>query len=159
AGNTTPDFSPDGSRIIFRSNRDGGGIYEMPAFGGEARLLAREGLNPKYSPDGSQIAYWIGLGAVASAVPGSGTVWVVPVAGGQPQRVGPNFTAARFPIWSPDGKHLLCIGYTSSKAYEGASLDWWLVATNGGDAVNTGSYEALILAGLRTRGDVVSGVP
>ncbi|MGA7928128.1 MAG: protein kinase [Candidatus Sulfotelmatobacter sp.] len=53
AGNTTPDFSPDGNKIIFRSNRDGGGIYEIPAFGGDVRLLARDALNPKFSPDGS----------------------------------------------------------------------------------------------------------
>ena len=82
-------------------------------------------------------------------VPGSGAVWVVPVAGGQPQRVGSNFTAARFPIWSPDGKHLLCIGYTSAKAYEGSGIDWWLVATNGGDAVRTGVYNALVQAKLQ----------
>ena len=40
---------------------------------------------------------------------------MVPVAGGSPQQVGPNFTAARYPIWSPDGKHLLIVGYTSAK--------------------------------------------
>jgi len=60
AGNTTPDFSPDGAKIIFRSNRQGGGIYEVPALGGEARLVVAGGFNPKYSPDGSQIAYWVG---------------------------------------------------------------------------------------------------
>jgi serine/threonine protein kinase len=148
AGNTTPNFSPEGSRIVFRSNRDGGGIYEIPAFGGEVRLIARDGLNPKFSPDGLQVAYWVGPETVSAAVPGSGTVWVVPVAGGQPQRVGPNFTAARNPIWSPDGKHLLFIGYTSAKVYDSSSIDWWLAATDGGGAVRTGAYEALVHAGL-----------
>jgi serine/threonine protein kinase/WD40 repeat protein len=150
AGNTTPDFSPDGNKIIFRSNRDGGGIYEIPAFGGDVRLLARDALNPKFSPDGSQVAYWVGDEGVAAAIPGSGTVWVIPVAGGPPQRVGPNFTAARHPIWSPDGQHLLIIGYTSAKAYQGSSIDWWLVSTNGGDAVKTGASEAMARTGLRT---------
>jgi Tol biopolymer transport system component/tRNA A-37 threonylcarbamoyl transferase component Bud32 len=149
AGNTMPDFSPDGSKIVFRSDRDGGGVYEIPAFGGDVRLVARDGLNPKFSPDGLQVAYWVGDEDVAAAVPGSGTVWVAPV-GGPPQRVGPNFTAARHPVWSPDGKHLLLIGYTSAKAYEKSAIDWWLVATNGSKAVKTGAYEALSSAGLQT---------
>jgi eukaryotic-like serine/threonine-protein kinase len=148
AGNTTPDFSPDGSTIVFRSNRNGGGIYEIPAFSGDARLLVRDGLNPKYSPDGSQVAYWVGEQGVSARVPGGGTVWVVPAAGGQPQKVGPNFTAARYPIWSLDGKRLLFVGYTSAKAGEASGLDWWLVAPNGGDAVKTGAQDALLRGAL-----------
>ena len=149
AGNRMPDFSPDGSRIVFRSSRDGGGIYEMPALGGDARLIARDGFNPRFSPDGTQVAYWVGAQSVASSVPGSGAVWVVPVGGGQPLRVGPNFTTARFPVWHKDGKYLLILGYTSPKALDRSSIDWWVVATDGSTAVRTGAYDALVHAGLQ----------
>ncbi len=152
ADNTMPDFSPDDSKIVFRSSRDGGGVYEIPAFGGDAHLLARDGLNPKFSPDGSQVAYWVGNEGVAETVPGSGTVWMVPAGGGPPLRVGPNLTAARYPIWSPDGTHLLLIGYASAKAYEDSSIDWWLAPANGGNAVKTGAYEAFFHAGLPAHG-------
>ena len=147
-GNTTPDFSPDGSRIVFRSRREGGGIYEVRTLGGELRLLAREGLNPRFSPDGSQVAYWVGAPNVAVTVPGSGAIWVVPAAGGQPRRLAPSLTDARYPIWSPDGKRLLFIGYTSGKTYERSALDWWLVPVNEGHPIRTGANDALVRAGL-----------
>jgi Tol biopolymer transport system component len=159
AGNTAPDFSPDGTRLIFGSNRDNAGIYEIPAFGGDVRLLARDGLGPKFSPDGSQVAYWIGTSTVASAVPGSGMIWVVPSAGGPPQRVGPSFTTARHPIWSPDGKHLLFIGYASAKAYDSASIDWWLASPGGSEVIRTGAHDAMVAAGLLTNGSAYVPVP
>jgi Tol biopolymer transport system component len=148
AGNTTPDFSPDGTRIVFQSNRNGGGIYEIPALGGEARLLARGGLNPKYSPNGSHVAYWVGTAAVSAAVPGSGAVWVVPVTGGAPRQVAAHFSAAREAIWLPDGKHLLFVGYTSPRAFDSSAIDWWVAGADGDSAVRTGAFEALVLAGL-----------
>ncbi len=147
AGNTSPDFSPDGSRIVFHSERNGSGIYEIPALGGEARLLAKNGLNPKYSPDGLQVAFWIGAEHVGTGVPGSGAVWVVPEAGGQPRRVGADFTAARHPVWSPDGKRLLAIGYHSQTAFETSSSDWWLIPVDGGHAIKTGFSDGLDRAG------------
>jgi Tol biopolymer transport system component/DNA-binding winged helix-turn-helix (wHTH) protein len=149
-GNTHPNFSPDGSRIVFESSRDGGGIYEIRAFGGETRLLARGGSAPVYSPDGSQVAYWVGRG-ISLWVPGSGAVWVIAVAGGPPRRVAPNLTAGRWPIWVPEGKgkRLLLSGYSSAKPSDPSAMDWWLADANGGEAVRTGIYDALVRAGLQ----------
>ena len=149
AGNTAPNFSPDGSRIVFRSNRDGGGVYEITSLGGPARLLAPDGLDPKFSPDGSQVAYWMGVRHVAITVPGSGSIWAVPAAGGAPRRLGTNFTASRCPIWAPDGKNLLAVGYTSPKAYDGAGIDWWLIPVSGAAPIRTGIFDALVRAGLK----------
>jgi len=151
AGNTMPDFSPDGSRIVFHSNRAGGGIYEVPALGGASRLIAPGGLNPRFSPNGSQIAYWTGAPNVSIAVPGGGAVWIVAAAGGEPRHPGGKFTNARYPIWSPDGKYLLFVGYTSEKTYEQTALDWYLAPANGGQALRTGAFEALKRAGLDAR--------
>ncbi len=151
ANNTKSDFSPDGSKIVFRSNRDVvPGIYEIPAFGGAVRLLARDGFRPRFSPDGSKVAYFAGSQAMYESVPGSASVWVVAATGGQPQRVASSLTAARTPIWSPDGTRLLLVGYPSAKLYDNSSLDWWLADPDGGDAVKTGAYDALIRAGLPT---------
>ena len=148
AGNTMPDFSPDGSRIVFRSSRDGGGVFEMPALGGDMRFIVKDGFNPRFSPDGSHVAYWVGARSVAATVPGNGAVWVVPAGGGPPRRVGARFTTARYPIWHRDGRHLLILGYASTKAFDSSAIDWWLVATDDSTAVRTGAYEALLRAGI-----------
>jgi len=150
AGNTTPDFSPDGSKIIFHSHR---GIYEIAAFGGEARLLARDGLDPKYSPEGTKVAFSIGANDLLPTIPGTGAVWVVPSAGGQPIRVGASLTTARHPIWSPDGRSLLVIGYASDKPFEASALDWWTISSRGDVVAKAGIRGALLAAGLSPGGD------
>ena len=156
-GNTAPDFSPDGNKIVFQSSREGGGLYIIPTFGGEARLLARHGLNPKFSPDGAQVAYWIGAPNVSEAVPGGGAVWVVPASGGTPHSLGQQrLTNARYPIWAPDGKHVLVVGYTSTKPYDSSALDWWLVPADGdGTLLKAGLFESLSRSGLQSRDPAV----
>ena len=55
-----PNVSPDGSLVVFRSERSPRGVYVASALGGEARLLAPDGMRPVFSPDGLSIAFWTG---------------------------------------------------------------------------------------------------
>ncbi len=103
-----PAFSPDGSQIAFRSEKGGGAIYTMAVLGGEPRLLVRGGRGPRWSPDGKQIAYWTGgrLTGVSQS-----KVLVIPSAGGQPVDVSVSKAFNRYPVWSPDGRHLLLASF------------------------------------------------
>jgi len=56
-----PDFSPDDTRIVYRSERDGGGVYIAARSGtGAPRRLVAGGLRPRFSPDGKWIACYDG---------------------------------------------------------------------------------------------------
>src|SRR3989441_6742834 len=56
ADDTQPGFSPDGDRIAFRSEREGGGIFLMGATGESVKRLTDFGYNPAWSPDEKEIA-------------------------------------------------------------------------------------------------------
>jgi hypothetical protein len=55
AADSSPAFSPDGERIAFRSERDGGGIFVMTATGESVTRLSDFGFDPSWSPDGTSI--------------------------------------------------------------------------------------------------------
>jgi Tol biopolymer transport system component len=63
AKDTSPDWSPDGKRIVFASNRDEGNfeIYVMNADGSGQKNLTKNptttDIDPSWSPSGKQIAF------------------------------------------------------------------------------------------------------
>jgi eukaryotic-like serine/threonine-protein kinase len=120
---TYPDFSPDGTQIAFRSERDGGAIYTVSALGGgEPKLLAKRGSIPKFSPNGREILFF-GDDVFA---PGA---YIVSTQGGEPSRLCPDWTAS-YGFWAPDGKAVLFFGGRKRDPHFG---NWMLAPVAGGE--------------------------
>jgi Tol biopolymer transport system component len=123
-----PEFSPESRTIVYRSDRDGGGIFrigpdqspkEVPA------SIARGGLRPRYSPDGKWIVYWDGLDTSGDLfATGASRVFVIPAQGGEARQICPDFTAAAYPIWSPDGSSILFAGRRAATSALEDSVVW-----------------------------------
>jgi dipeptidyl aminopeptidase/acylaminoacyl peptidase len=127
-----PNWSPDGQRLAFISNRERdrdlsmlSDVWVVPAAGGRTRRLTRhrgQSAMPSFSPDGRQVAY---LGHEQGWKYGARTeLLAVSADGGDPRSISGDFEdevsnaalsdardpfASQRPIWQPDGRALLAM--------------------------------------------------
>jgi Tol biopolymer transport system component len=100
---TRPDWSPDGARIAFQSNRTGNNeIYLMNPDGSDVRQLTSHPATdaaPEWSPDGERIAF-------QSNRDGNDDIWVMNADGSGLVQLTDNAVRDAKPSWSRDGKRI-----------------------------------------------------
>jgi Tol biopolymer transport system component len=121
-----PTFSADDTRVIFSAAADSTRhVYEMPALGGQPRVLKRAARNGRFSPDGKWFVYLaIDSPDVVRLVSGDGTERVLPT----------GLVDISFATWSDDSRHLLVVGHRDAST----DRDCWVVPVDGGVPVDTG---------------------
>ncbi|WP_158887932.1 amidohydrolase family protein [Amycolatopsis anabasis] len=95
-----PDWAPDGRSLVYASDRAGtANLWRYDLGAGESTRLTdlpNAQLTPRWSPDGTRIAYQ----------DESGATWVLELAGGAVTQVLPALYQPGRPTWSPDGNVL-----------------------------------------------------
>jgi eukaryotic-like serine/threonine-protein kinase len=115
-------FLTDGSRVYFNAGfRFAPEAYQVSAKGGESFLIPMQVKNARLqdiSPDGSELLIGTPLGQGITPSFVSMPLWIAPVMGGSPRRMGD--LAGREAALSPDGERLI---YTGEKELDLASVD------------------------------------
>ncbi|MEO8430020.1 MAG: protein kinase [Acidobacteriota bacterium] len=131
-----PAFSPDGERIAFRSERDGGGIFVMGSTGESVKRVTDSGYNPSWSPDGREIALSDSSFYYPTDRGGQSLgLFAVEAATGRRRDILKGADGMQ-PSWSPHGDRIAYWGLRGSSGQR----DLWTVAADGSQA-NAGAVE------------------
>ena len=125
-----PNWMPDGKRLLFNQ---GGALYTIPIEGGVREQLntgsvLRNNNDHVISFNGKMLV----VSSARSGMPGGGsTVYVLPLAGGEPTLVTDS-TPSYAHGWAPNGKEVV---YTAQRASRGAAFNIYRKPIDGGPEV------------------------
>ena len=140
-----PVISPDGRRVAFRSDRENVGLWELTVGSSNPpRRFSKEGRHPRFSPDGTQLTFWVpGIpnspdeplsplffaphssvralqhGTIFCTDPNTLKVRLLPL----------TLAAAGLPSWSPDGQYVVVYGASEIVPFRQEDADWWVAPT------------------------------
>jgi len=123
AQDVRPVWSPDGKRIAFQSDRDGGQyqVWTMNVDGSDPLQLSHDesdDRHPVWSPDGSQLAFDSGTANLRE-------IWLMNADGSNRHQITRLDAFSSFPSWSADGREIAF--YT----YKLGVTDLWMVDASG----------------------------
>jgi Tol biopolymer transport system component/DNA-binding winged helix-turn-helix (wHTH) protein len=137
ADDTQPAFSPDGERIAYRSDRDGGGIFIMGASGENVRRITDFGYDPAWSPDGSEIVCGLTIADPAPRLSSQTRIFTVNVATGEKHAITRLADNAVQPHWSPHGYRVAYWAEIQGRR------DVWTIPARGGEPVRVTNDPAI----------------
>lgn len=143
-----PAISPDGRLIAFESSRNHPGIYLTDVDGGAEKLIAPDGHEPSFSPDGRSMLYW--TGGDEFFISPNGRIFIYDLTTGQSTQLAAGMEDARIPIWNSDGHHILFTGCAADTQVPYPDCkDWWVTSIDGSPPHATGAAGVLASQGLR----------